>query len=359
MPKHDVFANRRNIIHKGSKDKAFATAPDVCKTPPGPVPIPYPNISFSKDLKKGSKSVKINGQPAALQKSNFSKSIGDQAGVAKGIISGTVGDKTEFVNYSFDVQIEGQGVVRHGDTTLHNKKNTLGMVLGSSTAPSKIDNEHLKCPYCGKKEHDFARKWGNHVGNGQLLRKNIIERIEDHPWYTGPNSLQAHHLICSEAMDDDDWSDYARLFGYSINHKNNGVMLPYSMELACQLHVPVHRGNHDKGMAEGVSYPDRITTDLKKIKEKVKAGQYCENPKALVEKLDRYSKYILGKIDKFQWTISADGMDYKAGGNGCAGVSSLTKKPNQPCSYDRNHKLARYEQRTIIPRKSEPLEIGK
>jgi uncharacterized Zn-binding protein involved in type VI secretion len=364
MP-NDVGANGQSIVTKKSGGKVI-TGPDVCKTPSpgGPVPIPYPNISFSSDLANGSKSVKINGVPACLKGSNFSKSSGDQAGSLGGVISGKTGGKAEPVNYSFDVKIEGKSVVRNMDLFQSNDRNTppgpimqAPVVMGLGGG-SESTEEEPKCPYCNKPEHNFADNWGTHIGAGQFLRKNIIARIEDHPWYTGPNSLQAHHLICSEAMDDDDWSEYCRIFGYSINHKNNGAMFPYLMELACQLHVPLHRGNHDKGMADGVSYPRRIKAELKEIKRDIEAGKYCDNPKALVKKLDSFSKLILKKIGKFSWTITVDGKDYATGKNGCAGAVSLTNKPNAPCPHDRAHGLTKQNEAAALPRQSTPLEIG-
>jgi hypothetical protein len=241
--------------------------------------------------------------------------------------------------------------------TTHNNKNTIGMVYGSSTKPVVIDKE--KCPYCKKDEHKLADKWGNNNGDGQKLRANIIKKIEDHRWYTEANSLQAHHLICSESMDDDKWYKYCLDFGYDINHKNNGVMLPYFMDLACQLHVPIHRSNHGAGKAGGETYPDKITKDLKEISNDIKAGKYCDNPKALIEKLNRYSQRILKKIDFFRWTITADGKDYKSGKNGCAGVASISNKPNQPCPCDRHHHLTRKNESTELPRNNQSLEIGK
>ena len=97
---NNVGANGQSIVTKKSGGK-FITGPDVCKTPSpgGPVPIPYPNISLSSDLAKGSKSVKINGAPACLKGSYFSKSVGDQAGSLGGVISGKTGNKAEPVNY--------------------------------------------------------------------------------------------------------------------------------------------------------------------------------------------------------------------------------------------------------------------
>jgi len=71
------------------------------------------------------------------------------------------------------------------------------------------------------------------------------------------------------------------------------------------------------------------------------------------------SKIILGKIDKFRWTITADGQDYKSGNNGCAGVTSITNKPSQTCPCDRHHRLTRKAETTALPQKTQPLEIGK
>lgn len=98
--------------------------PDVCKTPSpgGPVPIPYPNIAMSKDTAEGSKSVKMDGNSIMLKGSNFSTSTGDEAGTAGGgVVSGKTKGKAEFVNYSFDVKVEGKNVPRLGDMMVQNK----------------------------------------------------------------------------------------------------------------------------------------------------------------------------------------------------------------------------------------------
>lgn len=118
--------NSRTVIHKSSNGFAI-NFPDVCKTPSpgGPVPIPYPNIAKSSDGAKGSKNVKVDGNPVMLKDSNFSMSTGDEAGTAGGgVASSCTKGKAEFVNYSFDVKIEGKNVPRLGDMMINNKKNT-------------------------------------------------------------------------------------------------------------------------------------------------------------------------------------------------------------------------------------------
>ena len=117
--------NNRTVVHKSSGGVAI-NFPDVCKTQCGPavVPIPYPNIAKSSDTAKGSTSVKIDGNPIMLKDSNFSTSTGDEAGAIGGVVSGCTKGKAEFINYSFDVKIDGKNVPRLGDMMIQNKKNT-------------------------------------------------------------------------------------------------------------------------------------------------------------------------------------------------------------------------------------------
>ena len=117
-----INVNSRTVVHKSSNG-IVTVFPDVCKTPTpgGPVPIPYPNIAMSKDTAKGSKSVKMDRNPIMLKGSNFSTSTGDEPGTLKGIVSSQTKGKAEFVNYSFDVKVEGKNVPRLGDMMVQNK----------------------------------------------------------------------------------------------------------------------------------------------------------------------------------------------------------------------------------------------
>lgn len=116
-----VCVNGLTVVHKTSGG-IVTFGPDVCLTPSpgGPVPVPYPNIARSADTEKGSKTVRIDGNPVMLQGSVFSKSTGDEAGSCGGVASGVTKGKAEFINYSFDVKIEGKGVPRLGDQMLGN-----------------------------------------------------------------------------------------------------------------------------------------------------------------------------------------------------------------------------------------------
>lgn len=116
-----------SLVHKGSNGVSVATMPDVCKTPSpgGPVPIPYPNISQSITLAKGTTTVKADGGMMIANKgSEFSLSNGDNAGVAGGVKSSTFMKESTWILYSFDVKMDGKGACRLSDKKFQNHENT-------------------------------------------------------------------------------------------------------------------------------------------------------------------------------------------------------------------------------------------
>src|SRR3954470_13236208 len=121
-----VGVNNLSVVHASSNGVSMAF-PDVCKTPAPPappIPIPYPNVAKSSDTAQGSKTVTCDGNAICLKDSNFMTSTGDEAGSLMGVASNKIKGKAEFVNYSFDVKIEGKNVPRALDLMLHNEKNT-------------------------------------------------------------------------------------------------------------------------------------------------------------------------------------------------------------------------------------------
>jgi len=118
-----VGVNGMSVVHGGSNGVTIAF-PDVCKTPAPPLPVPYPNVAKSSDTAQGAKTVKADGYVVCVKSSNFMLSTGDEAGALLGVASNKIKGKAEFVNYSFDVQIEGKNVPRAFDLMLHNDKNT-------------------------------------------------------------------------------------------------------------------------------------------------------------------------------------------------------------------------------------------
>jgi len=119
-----------SLVHKGSNGISAATIPDVCKTPSpgGPVPIPYPNISQSMMLAKGTTTVTADGgMMVAIKGSEFSASNGDNAGVAGGVKSGTFMKESTWILYSFDVKMDGQNACRLTDKKFQNHGNTVDL----------------------------------------------------------------------------------------------------------------------------------------------------------------------------------------------------------------------------------------
>lgn len=148
-----VSVNKLSVVHKSSNGVTIAF-PDVCKTPSpgGPIPIPYPNIAKSSDAAQGSTTVKVDGNPICLKDSNFMMSTGDEAGSAGGgVVSNKIKGKAEFVNYSFDVKVEGKGVARATDLMLHNDKNTPPFPLIQPPIIGLGADETPECFTCGKK----------------------------------------------------------------------------------------------------------------------------------------------------------------------------------------------------------------
>src|SRR5262249_8084194 len=104
------------------------TVPDVCKTPPNSLPVPYPNIAFSKNLAKGTTTVKADGGNMCANKgSEFSSSTGEKPGRLGGGKAATGGREATWITYSFDVKLQGKGACRLTDKMFHNHQNTVNM----------------------------------------------------------------------------------------------------------------------------------------------------------------------------------------------------------------------------------------
>lgn len=136
-----------SLVHKGSNGISIATIPDVCKTPSpgGPVPIPYPNISQSATLAKGTTTVKADGgMMIAIKGSEFSLSNGDNAGVAGGVKSSTFMKESTWITYSFDVKMDGKNACRLTDKKFQNHENTVD-ATGVLQAPKPMGVIVLEC----------------------------------------------------------------------------------------------------------------------------------------------------------------------------------------------------------------------
>jgi hypothetical protein len=168
-----------SLVHKGSNGMSMATMPDVCKTPSpgGPVPIPYPNMSQSATLAKGTTTVKADGgMMIGIKGSEFSLSNGDNAGVAGGVKSSTFMKESTWILYSFDVKMDGKNACRLSDKKFQNHENTvdLGGEFQSPAAAQATLAQWVKdcdqsvtkskggkkksCQQLGREKHDCMEK---------------------------------------------------------------------------------------------------------------------------------------------------------------------------------------------------------
>lgn len=114
-----VTANDRTVVHHGSNGYGLAF-PDICFTPPGKIPIPYPNLVLSKDADGTCATIFCDGYPVMNAKSFFARSYLDEPGTGGGIVSGCNMGKGSFYTASPDVFFEGAPAPRHNDGTLQN-----------------------------------------------------------------------------------------------------------------------------------------------------------------------------------------------------------------------------------------------
>ncbi len=121
-----IAINGLTLCHKNSSGLVMASIPDVCKAPT--YPVPFPNIAFSRDLAKGTTTVKSHsGAMCGIKGSEFSVSTGDEPGVGGGVTSGVNRHKATFLMWSPNVFMQGKPVTRLTDKMLMNKGNTVSL----------------------------------------------------------------------------------------------------------------------------------------------------------------------------------------------------------------------------------------
>ncbi len=334
---NDTTVNGMSPVTEKSGGKVVAF-PDVCLTPAGTatVPIPYPNISQSSDLAKGSKKVKINGAPVCLKDSEISKSTGDEAGSSNGIASGKTCGKATPVNYSTNVKIEGKNAVRNMDMFLGNNKNTPPFpILQPNPAPSVAvaDKEEEEKKYsCDwkdcKGEHDeeidypesskgkinrgvytgdWEMPWNSGLSENKSLKITINhytrevkkKRIKEAKAKFGTNEypVDNHHLIPISSLNElDALKHNAKLVGWDINHSDNGVCLPYFVTDVYRHDLQCHRTSHP-------SYSKKVERELKQLE--TECVSFCSNnsQENLLSELNEASEDFKKLIIKWKWLL--------------------------------------------------------
>jgi hypothetical protein len=181
----EVYADNDEISCKAGDGKVIAAFPDVCLSPPsppaGPIPVPYPDTSFSKDMQNGSKTVKIKGQEVMLKDQSFYKTspLGDEAatnGLGAGVITHVITGKTYFVAWSMDVKFEGQNVDRHTDLTTSNHASPMANAVPpmvNVAQPAMPQQLSLLCECCNLyPPHSAAQARGDSITEEQFYGPN-------------------------------------------------------------------------------------------------------------------------------------------------------------------------------------------
>ncbi|WP_373272457.1 PAAR-like domain-containing protein [Vibrio parahaemolyticus] len=257
----------------------------------------------------------------------------------------------------------------------HSKNNHKEKPKDDETELDKI------CPICRDSKCKNRKRLKK--GKGQNKKGGYLDAMEKayrskgksypegHDWYVGTGSLEVHHVIPLEAVSDDVFKELFDDFRHDINDVHNLEALPGIMELACELGVQRHQGNHAQGMAlsenekalsilEGhetnarheniksfnrklfknnkiqgneLRYPKAAKNQVLDLKDRVEKGvlcKYADNTKKVnmmfEREMKKHSKKILGYIQDFTWTIAYDGRDYRQGGPGCSNVSTIKQK---------------------------------
>lgn len=115
--------------------------PDVCQVaaPPGPnVPTPFPNVAMLSQASSStcSSRVRILNRKTCTVQTEITRTSGDEAGTAKGVVSGTQMDKAVFRQGAPSVKVEGHDIAVHLRPTAHNGSNA-NAPAGAHASPSQ------------------------------------------------------------------------------------------------------------------------------------------------------------------------------------------------------------------------------
>lgn len=108
--------------------------PDVCLTPPIPLPVPYPNIALGPMGVMAVYNVLFFAAPAHNMATTIVMTNGDNTGVMLGVASGTVMGPARHLTAAFTVLVGGMPATRLTSVALQNSTNCPGMRL----VPSQI-----------------------------------------------------------------------------------------------------------------------------------------------------------------------------------------------------------------------------
>lgn len=270
-----VNGTSNSLVHKGSNGISTATIPDVCKTPSpgGPVPVPYPNVSQSITLAKGTTTVKADRMMVAIKGSEFSLSNGDNAGVAGGVKSSTFMKESTWILYSFDVKMDGKNACRLTDKKFQNHENAADLGGVVETVVPVPEPEDLECGDLGA--------YGDQVditGDGSLNRDHVPSKAA--------LIKRAEELIFPETL--------------SGAAKDAIINSALSIAIPTPLHQgssPTYGGRQNQIMDDGLKRIESDSTDLQ--------GAAKRDTKAMQEALDAKDPECAKKYKKAAKKVNA------------------------------------------------------
>ncbi|MDX3905811.1 MAG: DUF4150 domain-containing protein [Pigmentiphaga sp.] len=115
-----MFANCQMM----GMDLAF---PDVCKTPPAALPIPYPNMAMGPTAIPNAWNILYMGTPAHNLATTTPITMGDTPGVMLGIAAPSVMGPSRHITGAFTVLVKGTPATRMTSLSMQNRNNALGM----------------------------------------------------------------------------------------------------------------------------------------------------------------------------------------------------------------------------------------
>ncbi|BCQ26028.1 hypothetical protein NK8_42120 [Caballeronia sp. NK8] len=143
-PQEDEHFSKGNKLaaRQSGSFKAVSSTPDLCKTPCGAStpPVPYPVVADLSGSTGVASNVRFNGKSAyTLNESVVPTCIGDEAGCAMGVKSGTVGGEVKPTSGSSTVKINGNPIIRDGDPCTMNSGNCTGTYVTVPPTNGSID----------------------------------------------------------------------------------------------------------------------------------------------------------------------------------------------------------------------------
>lgn len=105
-------------------DLAF---PDVCRTPPAMIPIPYPDVALGPTAIPNAWNILFMGMPAHNMATVTPITMGDTPGLGLGMASNTVMGPSRHLTGAFTVLLRGTPATRMTSLSLQNRCNMVGM----------------------------------------------------------------------------------------------------------------------------------------------------------------------------------------------------------------------------------------